>query len=27
MRERKPCVFARRRLRGWYVRLGKTILL
>jgi hypothetical protein len=27
MRERKPCVLARRRLRGWYVRLGKTILL
>jgi hypothetical protein len=24
MRERKPCVLARRRLRGWYVRLGKT---
>src|SRR5579864_1361947 len=27
MRTRNPCVFARRRLRGWYVRFGKAIPL
>jgi hypothetical protein len=27
MRERNPCVLARRRRRGWYVRFGKAIPL
>jgi hypothetical protein len=27
MRDRNPCVLARRLLRGWYVRFGKTIPL